>query len=121
MLAFPRGAIEHGNVFLLRPTAQATAKRARHAHQMAVVERVVAALQTRPPDAKSSGAARQRKISIQNDPVHTIVLAGQQVRVSQAQGIRSNHGESPKSIGDSLLTTTAPQGPLFLGAVPEKA
>jgi hypothetical protein len=46
-------------------------------------------------------------------------LADQQVGVSKPQRVERIHGRSRKWFGDGL--STAPQGPLFPDAVPEKA
>jgi hypothetical protein len=119
MLTFSRGAVDDGNILLLRPAAHTTTEPASHANQMGIVERVVAAFEAAPPQAEPSGTAGEWKIRVQNDPVHAIVLTDQQVRVSKAQRVGSNQGKSPKRIRDSL--STAPRGPLFPGAVPEKA
>jgi hypothetical protein len=119
VLAFSRRTIDDVNMLLLRAGAHTAAESAGRAHQISVVECVVVALQVAPPRSKSPATARQRNIGIQDDPVDAIVLADQQIGVGKAQRACSNRGKSPKRVGDSL--STAPQGPLFPGAVPEKA
>ena len=81
VLAFSRGAVDDGNLFLLRPAARTTTEPGGHANQVSIVERVVASRQVTPPQAEVAGAAREPKIRVEDDPINAIVLADQQVSV----------------------------------------
>jgi hypothetical protein len=65
----------------------APAKAARQAHQVGVVQRLLRSGQGLPPHPEATGAMPYPEKSIQYDPIHTIVAAGQQVRIPITQRI----------------------------------
>src|SRR6266511_4220798 len=102
---------------------------ARHTHQVRVLPRFIRPGQSAPRQPESAGIMAYPEIRIQHNPVHAVVAAPQQVRIPIAQRVRHiSHAKltlwSSANSGfwlPRLLTSAAPQGPLFRGAVREKA
>ena len=88
---FPRAAVDDRNSMRLGVGAKAPTEATRHPHQMRVVQRVVGSGQGPPPDMKASGRMAHTEVGIQNDPIHTIVAAGEKILIMVAESIR--HGE----------------------------
>ena len=62
-------------------------------HHVGLVQVVIAAIHVPPPSAETAGRAEQGAVSIEHDPVHTIVAAIQQVLITNAERIRGGHEE----------------------------
>ena len=87
MLALPGWTMDNRNAIGFRISMNATAKAARQAHQVCVVQRLLRSGQGLPPYPKTAGAMPHAEKSIQYDPIHTIVAAGQQFRIPITQRI----------------------------------
>jgi hypothetical protein len=78
-------------------------------HQVSVVQRVLRSCERPPPHGESAGAVPHPKVSVQNDAVHTLVAAVQQILVELAQTTR--HDRSPRRTAEHrspLETSIAP-------------
>lgn len=75
VLPLIRCAVRDGNASGFGESSQATAEATCPMHQMRVVQRLVLTERVTQPEAKAFGAMAKGKISVQNDPMHTIVPA----------------------------------------------
>jgi hypothetical protein len=67
--------------------ANATAAPAGQAHQVGIVECLVGPGHRPPPDAEPAGIMPHSEIVVQDDAIHAIVAAAQQILVESAQSI----------------------------------
>src|SRR5271169_1492634 len=79
--------MDNRNTIGFRISVNATAKAARQAHQVRVVQRLLRSGQGLPPHPETAGGMPHAEKSIQYDPIHTIVAAGQQFRIPITQRI----------------------------------
>src|ERR1700741_3308689 len=117
MLALPCRTVDHGNAVRLGVTANTTAEPAGQPHQIGVFQRVVRSGQRPPPDPEPTGIMPHAEVRVQNDAIHAIVAAAQQILIESTQPIRhAGRIQLPRR-----PPQTAPQGPLFRSRVCEKA
>src|SRR5215831_18873910 len=55
--------------------SQATAEPAGQPHQMGLIQGLIASRQLSPPQPESTGAVTQAEVSIQQDPIYTVITA----------------------------------------------
>ena len=70
--------------------ANATAETVGHPHQVGILKSFVRPGQRPPPHPKSTGTMPHAEVGVQNDPIHAIVAAAQEILIQSAQPIR--HG-----------------------------
>ena len=88
VLALACFAIDHGDPICLGVGSQATSEVACHSHQVVVVQLLVAAsVQLPPPGPEAARAVAHPEVGVEDDPVHAVVDAGQQVAVPLAEVI----------------------------------
>jgi hypothetical protein len=109
-------AEHHGNASGCGEGPNPSSETAGRAHQVGVIQSHVAALQQPPPSA-ASRVLSQRKVSVENDTVHTVVLTLEKIAVMIAELVR--HGG--RVIREYLVLRLPREGPLFLSEVSEKA
>jgi putative transposase len=117
VLALPCGTVDHRNAVGRGVAADAPAEAAGHPHQVGILQRLVGPGQRPPPHAEPAGIMSHPEIGVQDNSIHAVVAAAQQVLVESAQPIRH-----PGSVQlPCRPPQTAPQGPLFRSPVCEKA
>ena len=112
-----RRAEHDGNASAFGESANPATETTSHAHQVSVVQGLVAAVQQPPPSAKPSRLLPQREVSVENDTVHTVILTFKKIGVLIAKSVA--HGW--RIIRQHLVIQLPRQGPLFLSGVSEKA
>jgi hypothetical protein len=70
--------MDNRNAIGFRISVKVTAKAARQARQVCVVQRLLRSGRGLPPHPETAGAMSHAEKRIQYDPIHTIVAAGQQ-------------------------------------------
>src|SRR5450759_2328579 len=103
--------------FRLGIRAHTAAKPPCHSHQEIGVQSIVRPKQGTPPCDHSPGLLSQRIICVQYDSIHAIVAVLDQILVVLRELV---HRKDPLGIYSTTIRA-APQGPLFLSAVSEKA
>ena len=88
VFTFPHRAVDDRNIVRFRIAANAATEAPRHPHQMSVVQGVIGPGQCLPPDMKSPWRMSHTEVSIQNDPIHAIVAAGEKILIEVAESIR---------------------------------
>ena len=148
MLPLAGAAVDDRDPVFLGPAADAAAEAACQAHQVGVVEVVVRVEQIAPPGAKASRGLRDGEVGVDREPIDAVidpielggVMLAERIGTEQgkhrsgpAPGLGRGTGFAPGGgriirglLRHGLTTaivarTTAPQGPLFPGEVPEKA
>src|SRR5215470_10376808 len=97
--------------------SQATAEPARQPHQMGLIQGLIASRQLSPPQPESAGTVTQAEVSIQQDPIYTVITACYNIPIECAQSI----AHAAHLTRTTPCFATAPRGPLFRSAVCEKA
>src|SRR5271169_6143397 len=87
MLALPRGAVDDWNVVRFGIAAHAPAEPAGQPHQMGVVQGFVRARERPPPHTEAAGTMSHAEVGIQNDAIHAIIPAAQQLLIERAQSV----------------------------------
>lgn len=85
VLACSRRAEDHWDDARLGEGSHAAGKAARQTHQVSVVQAVVATHQPTPPNPESTWTLGQRKIGVQHDAVHAIILAIEKIAAILAE------------------------------------
>ena len=121
MLVFAGRTVHDSDLILFRPSPQTAAEAPRHAHQMIVVEILIRTIQGAPPEAKASAKLPPPEVCVEDHTIDTIVTALQEIAVDGAQLVRHVRSINTTCLPPQQLTASCPSGPLFRGAVPEKA
>src|SRR5262252_2236155 len=88
MLALPATAVDDRDLADRRPSTDPAGEPASHAHQMGVVQLLIAVLvQAPPPDPEAARVITQREVSVEDNSVYAVVAAGQQVPIPLAEAI----------------------------------
>jgi hypothetical protein len=116
MLAITRAAIDHRDPVRLRGRAHATGEPAGEAHQMGVVQLLVAvAVPTPPPHPEAARRMPHGVVRVQDDPVHAVIAARQQIAAPLAEQV----GHPRDCRLNRAAIGSAPQGPPVSGEVPK--
>src|SRR5215472_833712 len=92
--------------------SQATAEPAGQPHQMGLIQGLIASRQLSPPQPESTGAVTQAEVSIQQDPIYTVITACHNILIQCAQSIA--HAAHPTRTTPCFAT--APCGGHFFTA-----
>ena len=118
MLALSCHTVNDRDAMRFRIAAHAPTEPARQPHQMGVIKGFVRTSERPPPDAETTGTVRHPKIGIQNNAIHAIVAAAQQISIELTQSVhhrlRSRHAAEPRCLSDTNMPITA--GRLSRGA-----
>jgi hypothetical protein len=85
-----------------------------HPDQVRVVQLRVITVQPPPPDPEPARTVTQRVVGVQDDPVHTVVGAGQQIAIPCTEPI----GGHETRVTSPPRFANCPEGPLMLGEAP---
>ena len=86
VLALPGLTEDHRHPVGRAPGFDPAGEAARHPHQMGVVQLGVAGVvQPPPPHPQSARVVPQRKERVEHDPISTVITAGHQMRVTNAE------------------------------------
>src|SRR5712671_1951187 len=97
VLALAHRTVDDRNVVRFGVAANAAAETAGHPHQVGIFEGFVRSGQRPPPHPKPTGTMPHAEVGVQNDPIHAIVAAVQQILI-----------ESAKSIAHARYATSTP-------------
>src|SRR4051795_2885110 len=96
-------ALNDGNAVRFCVTVHTAAEPPGHAHQVVVVQFVIGTvMESAPPRAEPTSRIAQRAVSIQNDAIHAVVAAVQQIRILCAQLV-APHVRQDSSAASSML------------------
>jgi hypothetical protein len=70
------------------PGPESAAEPARHAHQVSVIEALIGALQSAPPTPEATTINALWEVRIQDNAIHAVVAAFQEICVLLAQRVR---------------------------------
>ena len=116
MLALSGLAVDHRNPVRVRERTDATAEASRQPHQVGGVQvRIRATHQPTPPGPEAAGRRAQRVVGVEDQPIHAIVGAIEQVAVRGAEFVA--HASSVRRDPTALQR---PAGPCVLSAVSER-
>ena len=88
MLALTGLAIDHGNAVCLRGGPQAAGEPAREPHQVRVIQPLIAvAVPPPPPRPEAARRVPHRVIRVEDDPVHAVIVARQQIAAPLAEQV----------------------------------
>jgi hypothetical protein len=88
MLALLGPAVDHRNPVRLRGCAYPPGKPAGEAHQVRVVQLLIAVLvPPPPPDPEAARRMPQREVRVEDDPVHAVIAARQQIAAPLAEEV----------------------------------
>ncbi len=88
VLAVARRAVFHWNMVRFSPSPQPTAEPARHTHQVCVIELLIAAVERPPPAAEPAAIHALWKICVENDSIHAVIRAFEEICVLLGQRVR---------------------------------
>ena len=102
MLALPRSAVDDRHAMDFGPLTNPTGEPAGHAHEVSVVEILVAVVvPSPPPGPEPAGAVSHREVGVEHDPVDAVITAGQQVAIAIRELVthppryaRDHHGQT---------------------------
>src|ERR1700740_1122827 len=83
MLALAYGTVDHRNGVCFGIAANTTAEPAGHPHQIGVLQRLIGPGQRPPPDTEPAGIMPHPEIRVEDDAIHAIVAAAQQILVER--------------------------------------
>src|SRR3984893_16334679 len=87
VLALPHRTVDDRNIVRFGIAANATAETAGQPHQVGIFEGFVRPGQRPPPPPKPTGTMPHAEVGVQNDPIHAIVAAAQDILIQSAQPI----------------------------------
>src|SRR3984893_9213623 len=87
VIALPHRTVDDRNIVQFGIAANATAETAGQPHQVGIFEGFVRPGQRPPPDGKPTGTMPHAEVGVQNDPIHAIVAAAQEILIQSAQPI----------------------------------
>src|SRR6266436_8206957 len=87
MLALPCRTVDDRNVVRFGIASHASAEPAGQPHQMRIVQGFVRSRERPPPHTETAGTMPHAEIGIQNNAIHAIVVAAQQVVIEVAQPV----------------------------------
>src|ERR1700719_3809924 len=87
VLALPHRTVDDRNIVRFGIAATATAETAGQPHQVGIFEGFVRPGQRSPPHPKPTGTMPHAEVGVQNDPIHAIVAAAQEILIQSAQPI----------------------------------
>src|SRR5450755_2555585 len=87
MLALPCDAVDDWNVVRSGIAAHSPAEPAGQPHQMGIVQGFVRSRERPPPHTEATGTISHAEIGVQNDAIHAIIAAAQQLLIEHAQSV----------------------------------
>ena len=108
VLALAHRTVDDRNIVRFGIAANATAETAGQPHQVGIFEGFVRPGQRPPPHTKAARTMPHAEVGVQNDPIHAVVAAAQQILIESAQSI-GHRG----TLEELRVFETAPKGPLF--------
>src|SRR5258707_8454549 len=87
LLALPHRTVDDRNIVRFGIAANATAETAGQPHQVGIFEGFVRPGQRSPPHPKPTRTMPHAEVGVQNDPIHAIVAAAQEILIQSAQPI----------------------------------